>query len=98
MSVGAGVALVRSAAAAAALLDAGGGVAGTGVPHDHQGLDEERERHGAPDGRLGSVAGVAGAMSCFPVALDGSMGHRQEYRSATAAGDALVSRLKSPRS
>src|SRR5260370_37914435 len=36
--------------------------------------------------------------SCFPAALDGSMGHRQEYRSAIAAGAASVSRLKRPRS
>ena len=36
--------------------------------------------------------------SCFPVALDGSMGHRQEYRSAMAAGPASVSRVNRPRS
>src|SRR5260370_23537651 len=35
---------------------------------------------------------------CFPVAFDGSIGHRQEYRSAVAAASAPVSRVKSPRS
>jgi TnpA family transposase len=46
-------------AAAAALLDRGGGVAGDGVPDDHQGLDEERERHRTLHGLRRAVAGVA---------------------------------------
>ena len=37
-------------------------------------------------------------VSCLPVALDGSMAHRQEYLSAMQAGAAAVSRLNSPRS
>jgi hypothetical protein len=37
-------------------------------------------------------------VTCLPAALEGSMGHRQEYRSITAAGDRDVSRLNRPRS
>ena len=37
-------------------------------------------------------------VSCLPIAFDGSIAHRQEYRSAMASADAVVSRVKSPRS
>jgi len=43
------------------LRQAGGRVAGDGVPAGHEGLDEEGERDGALDGPRGAVAGVAGA-------------------------------------
>jgi hypothetical protein len=55
-----------------------------------------------PDGTVCSTAFWVGLRaspvprSCFPAALEGSMGHRQEYRSAIAAGAAAVSRLKGP--
>ena len=43
------------------LFEACGRVAGDGVPADHQGLDEKRERDGPLDGPRGAVAGAAGA-------------------------------------
>src|SRR6266571_2574098 len=42
-------------------LDVGGGIAGDGVPADHEGLDEERERDGPLDSALRAVASAAGA-------------------------------------
>jgi hypothetical protein len=37
-------------------------------------------------------------MTCLPTALEGSMAHRQEYRSIASPGDSAVSRVNRPRS
>ena len=48
-------------AAQPAVVDVGGGISGDRVPHDNQGLHEERERDGALDGALGTAVRIPGA-------------------------------------
>jgi hypothetical protein len=79
-------------------VDIGGVVGDDRVPHHEQGLDEEPERDGALGGLLPPVAASPTPRICFPVALEGSIGHRQEYRSAMAAGSVLASRVTRLRS
>jgi hypothetical protein len=82
----------------AAPADVTGVVAGAGVPGDQQGLDQEPEWDGALDGFLSPVAGVPDAQDLLAGAFAGSIGHRQEYRSAMAAAPAAVSVVYRPRS
>jgi hypothetical protein len=78
--------------------DVGGLVAPAGVPADHQGLHQEGERDTALDGLLHPVAGVPGAGELLAGGVGRLDGQRQEYRSAIAAGLAVVSRVNRPRS
>ena len=66
--------------------DVGGIVGVAGVPADQQGLHQESERDGPLDRGGNPVAGSPTPMICFPAAFDGSMGHRQAYRSMAASG------------